>query len=202
MKIFVVILMLFVVKGIETRALPDERGNADGWNSKGWVINETFLAPFKPIMEIQNVSTIFENAMENVTPLTRELQQKMETFGINVKEQADIIKEKMTSLFGQFQGTIEDTSKQSELLSFVEQLKMLEKNISQWNLNTMPINSNQTFEEKWQQDLNQQMEKFQKIFNPLIGLFQGTITEGVENLRKSISPGVHEIRKLISESEV
>ncbi|XP_067910122.1 apolipoprotein A-IV-like [Heterodontus francisci] len=187
MKIFVVTLMLFVVKGIEARALP---GESNVTQTRG-AADPIFVASISRIMKMHNLTSIFEHLAENMTSLTKEFRQKMETLGINVEQQAGTVKDRLANLFEQLQGTSEGISEQNRM-SITQQFEMLKKDMTKLDLNSMPVNYNQTLE-KIQQDLKQQMEQLQQVFVPLVNLFQGPIMEGIVNLRKSVSPGVDEI---------
>uniref|UniRef100_UPI00398E3230 apolipoprotein A-IV-like n=1 Tax=Pristiophorus japonicus TaxID=55135 RepID=UPI00398E3230 len=186
MKILVVALMLVVVKGIEAHAIPGEP--------------EPLLELAKPMMVIQNLSAIFENLPQNITFLTRKLQQRIETLGANFEKQAGMIRDRLSSMFEQLQEANENISKQNGL-SIIQHLEILKKNMSQLDMSRMPANSSQPFEETMRQELIQKMEAIQEVFGPFMSALRGTFSEGVENLRKSISPGIQEIRKLVSASE-
>ncbi|XP_078388783.1 uncharacterized protein LOC144670179 [Cetorhinus maximus] len=192
MKIFVVTLLLFLVKGTEARALPDE---SDVTLSFDKSTHSSSVEVASPSTQNSNLSIIFERVAENMTMLTREIQKQMQTAEKNLVEQAGMVRDTLTSLFERIQGPTEGISKQNTL-SITQQLELLKKNISQLDLNFRPINFNQTLDENAYQDLRQNIEQLQKVLGPLVNFFHETITGGVENLRKSIAPGVHEIRKL------
>lgn len=198
MKIFVVALMLFVVKGTEARALSHESNGAPIRDGGSSVFEEPVL--YNHPMNIQNLSAIFQHVAKNMTSLTREIQEQMQTFQANFNDQAVLVRDHLSGLLQGIQGSNDGISKLT-MPSITGQLEILKRNISQLEQHFRPINFNQTSGEKMHQDLTQGMEQLQQLFGPLLQLFRGTITEGVENLRKSMGPGVHEIRRLVSLSE-
>ncbi|XP_078055076.1 uncharacterized protein LOC144479907 isoform X2 [Mustelus asterias] len=194
MKIFVIALMLFVLKA-EARVLPDVSEDTPTRHES----TSIFVAPHGPI-NMQNLSGIFKHVAENITSLTRKLQERMQTLQTSLSNQAEKIKEPLSSLLQEMQRPDVDISKLT-MPSITQQLEMLRRNISQLQMNIGPIQLNQTSGERMRQELSEGMEQLQQIFSPLLQFFHGTVTEGVENLKKSVGPGVHEIRRLVALSE-
>ncbi|XP_048471507.1 uncharacterized protein LOC125486727 [Rhincodon typus] len=196
MKIFVVTLVLLLAKGMEAHALP---GAADAGPTHG----EHRLALLdlrNTTMNIHKLNPIFEKLAQNMTLLSEEIQQQLQTFSTHLHEQASIVRERLSSLFEQPPVLPEGISKLTSP-NLTQQLEILKKNISRLSLNFKPISLNQTSERKVYQELTENMEQFHQLFGPLLNFFQGTITEGVENLRNSMAPGVHEIKKLVELSK-
>ncbi|XP_048417956.1 uncharacterized protein LOC125466881 [Stegostoma tigrinum] len=196
MKIFAVALVLLLAKGVEGRVLP---GASDGGPTHG----EQRLALLdlgNTTMNIHNINPILEKLAQNMTLLTEEIQQQLQTFSTHFHEQASTIRERLSSLFEQPPALPEGISKLTSP-NLTQQLEILKKNISRLSLNFKPVSFNQTSEKKVYQELAENLDQFHQLFAPVLNFFQGTITEGVENLRKSMGPGVHEIKKLVELSK-
>lgn len=188
MKVLVVALMLFVLKEAEAHALPDAAEDIPTSQE-----NTLVSVPAHGQIHLQNLSAIFKQLAQNMTSLTREIQERMQTFQTSFSNQTAKMKEHLASLLQEVQRPNEGISKLS-IPSITQQLEMLKRNFSQLQMNIRPIQINQTSSERMQQEISE-------VFVPLFQFFQGTVTEGIENLRKAMAPKVHEIKKLVALAE-
>ncbi|XP_043532539.1 uncharacterized protein LOC122540631 [Chiloscyllium plagiosum] len=188
MKILVVTLVLFLAKGMVARAFPVA---SDAGSTRG-------ESPFTDInfvnisMNIHDPSPILKEFAQNMTLLSKEIQQQMQTFSTNLHDQTSMIRERLSSL-------LERTPDLPE--GITQHLENLKENINQFNLNFTTVPLKQISGDGVYQELTQNMEHIHQLFGSFVQLFHGKFTEGVETLRKSVAPAAHEIKRLVELSK-
>ncbi|XP_060703019.1 uncharacterized protein LOC132829685 [Hemiscyllium ocellatum] len=188
MKILVVTLVLFLAKGMVARAFPVE---SDTGPTHGEILL-TDINFANTSMNIHDPSPILKELAQNMTLLSKEIQQQMQTLSINLHDQTNMVRETLSSLLERRPDFPE---------GITQHLENLKENFNQFNLNFTTVPLKQISGEGVYQEFTQNMDHIQQLFGSLVQLFHGKFAEGVDTVRESVAPAAYGIKRLVELSK-